>query len=129
VSYWRRRRDGAWTRVVDGKKETLWGMASTGRMASQGSVTQIEHPSGRVDAVVRPEPVSLSASVRPRADIRPTSTVGTFRVARLDDDLFVALRDVERLVRDAGYGYLSDLLVRACGLEPAQDRIVIPTVE
>ncbi len=125
---WRRRRDGAWVRVDrdSDTKQTRWGVASTGQRATQGVVTMREHASGRVDAVVVPEPTTLAT--KPGPETRPSSSTGTFRMTRLDDgQVYVCLRDIERLIRDAGYGYLSDLLVRACGQEPARDRIVVPS--
>lgn len=128
--YWMRKRDGRYVRVNDDDtKSTLWGVASTGQRSRQGAVVLSEHKSGRQDAHVYPEPVSVGLRPALGPDSRPTSHTGSFRVTRMDDGtLYVSLRDVERLIRDAGYANLSDLLVRACGQEPAQDRIVIPTV-
>ena len=129
-SRWRRRSNGSWVKPNDdGTQSTLWGVASSGQPSPLGTVIQREHGSGRVDAIVTPAPVSLSTAVNPRPDSRPTSTTGTFRMTVADDGgFYVHLRDVERLIRDAGYANLSDLLVRACGQEPAQDRIVVPNI-
>lgn len=127
---WSRRRDGTLQRVNDDDtRSTVWGVAGSGQRSRQGVVQLTEHKTGRVDANVTPEPVTLSTIVgsKPRPDTRPTSTTGTFRMTVLDDDAtYIHLRDVERLLHESGYGYLADLLVRACGQTPDHQRIVIP---
>lgn len=127
---WSRKRDGTLQRVnPDDTKSTVWGVAGSGQRSKSGVVKLTEHKSGRVDAHVTPEPVSLAVGVgsKPRPDTRPTSNTGTFRMTVLDDGgAYVHIRDVERLLHESGYGYLADLLVRACGQTPSPERIVIP---
>ena len=130
MSGWLRKRDGTLQRVNDDDtKSTVWGVAGSGQRSRQGIVMTTEHRSGRVDAHVTPEPVTLSTVMgsKPRPETRPTSTTGTFRMTVLDDGIpYIHLRDVERLLHESGYAYLADLLVRACGQTPSPERIVIP---
>lgn len=69
VSY-RRLRDGSWEVVNDdGTKSIIWGIASTGMKAREGTAEIVHHKDGRQDAIVRPQPASLG--IRSGGDTHP----------------------------------------------------------
>lgn len=56
----KRRRDGSWEVVnEDGTRSIVWGVASTGQKAKEGTAELVDHADGSRDAIVRPEPASL----------------------------------------------------------------------
>lgn len=60
MAEWRRLPDGRWEKInPDGTRSILWGVAGSGQPAKEGTVEQVDHPSGRMDAIVRPGPVSV----------------------------------------------------------------------
>lgn len=112
-------------------KTTTWGVAKTGQISDQGTVTEREHWDGRRDVIVRPNRISVGTRATLEERSRPTNVppekTVTYRLALLDGERYVHLRDIEAGLRAAGYGQLADRIVTAAGASPARDSIVIPT--
>lgn len=87
---WKRLPDGTWEKInEDGTRDRMWGRASSGEIAPEGRAYIKDHPSGRQDALVRPSPVSVSASTS--ADF----------VKEPPDELRVDLEQLERALVQA----------------------------
>lgn len=59
----RRLRDGSWEVInEDGTRSIVWGVASTGQVANEGTAELVDHADGSRDAIVRPQPVNTRAA-------------------------------------------------------------------
>lgn len=75
-------------------KDTIWGVASTGQIAPEGTVTLREHWDGRVDAIVSPRPIRLR--IRPGAD---PAAVEEYKVATRELTAAIRSQDQQWIAR------------------------------
>ena len=81
-----------------------WGIAKTGQVSRQGTVTQTEHWDGRMDATVAPAPIRLRITrdappnpARVAAFAELEKAARRYRIARLSQDPELSLTSAKRI--------------------------------
>jgi hypothetical protein len=96
------------------------GLAATGQRSPQGIVKHRDHWDGSMDALVIPQPVTVSAGSTELNGRRPKERYVRFRMTIINDDQYVHLRDLEAALCEAGAHDIARRIVVACGQRPAQ---------
>lgn len=94
------------------------GLAATGQVSPQGTVTHRDHWDGSMDAIVRPEPARLAAVPQSNNGQKQETEV-RFRMTLLENDAYVHLRDIEAALHKVGATEVARRIVVACGQRPA----------
>jgi hypothetical protein len=99
---------------------TVDGLAATGQVSPQGTVTHREHWDDSMDAIVTPQPVSLAvANANDSNYKKPKEQEVRFRMTLLNDESYVHLRDIEAALAKVGAVDVARRIVVACGQRPA----------
>lgn len=95
------------------------GLAATGQVSPQGTVTHRDHWDGSMDAIVTPQPVQLSVAPSDNGSKPQKEKEVRFRMTLLHDESYVHLRDIEAALHKVGATEVARRIVVACGQRPA----------
>ena len=94
------------------------GIAATGQTSPKGVVKHRDHWDGSMDALVIPQPVSVSANTTAPGPAKKKEI--RFRMTLVEEEQYVHLRDIEAALYSVGATDIARHIVVACGQRPAQ---------